>query len=423
MTTTSTLTKIELAAPAAPVILVTTAHPTLHQHPGPDGEAVHPRLGRLIQPRHLSSIEATAEAGIPWAADNDCFQGLDAPKFVAMLDRIAGLPGCLFATVPDVVGDAAATLALFEEWAPELDRRGIPAGYVAQDGATIESTPWDRIAAVFIGGSNDYKLGPDAIELAREAKRRGKWVHWGRVNTRRRFDHIVATGAADSFDGSKWARWRKTYLPAALDWLTEAARVRVEAVEAAVAAVVAERELLPIAGGTNEFDELDADLRIQAAELLVLAVFDYERDRLGHDYGGGQRRNELHKRARMLGGFVDVETGRVAVGRIGGIVGTTRYIEPTDVELAAAARRLLVPRRRRLDREDYREHTPATRRTREALDRVIATYCPTWADEDELGEAPNELSDEERREATRIRRAMEERGYADLIRERRRPRV
>lgn len=220
---------------AAPIILVTTGHPTLHQHAGPAGESIHPRLGRLLQPRHLSSVELTAEAGIPWACDNDCFQGLDADAFGRMIDRVAGLPGCLFVTVPDVVGDAAATARQFEKWAPALERRGLPVALVLQDGidspalaAWLERT-WHRLTAVFVGGTTEFKEGPLAAELAREAKARGKWVHWGRVNTRRRYDLIVATGAADSFDGSKWARFRKTYLDGGLAWLTESARALVAA--------------------------------------------------------------------------------------------------------------------------------------------------------------------------------------------------
>ena len=214
--------------PAAPIILVTTAHPTLHQHPGPLGETVHPRLGRLLQPRHTSSVELTAAAGIPWAADNDCFQGLDEPAYRRMLDRLEGLEGCLFLTVPDVVGDAAATLALFAQWAPELEARGFPLGLVAQDGMTLadldELAP--RLAALFIGGSTEWKLGPEAAALAVAAKAAGLWVHWGRVNSRRRIDYIVATGAADSFDGSKFARFRGTYLPGALEVLDELAANR-----------------------------------------------------------------------------------------------------------------------------------------------------------------------------------------------------
>lgn len=202
------------------LLLTTTAHPTLHEHEL-DG-AIHPGLGRLIQPRHTSSIERTAAEGIPWAADNDCFQGLHEERFVRMIDRIAGLPGCLFVSCPDVVADAGATAALFEKWAPELEKRGLPIALVAQDGLELDAIPFDRIAAVFIGGSTEWKIGPEAARIARAAKARGKWVHWGRVNSRRRFELIRATGAADSFDGSKWARFRKTYLDQGLAWTIEA---------------------------------------------------------------------------------------------------------------------------------------------------------------------------------------------------------
>lgn len=368
-----------IAAPPAPIILVTTGHPTLHHHPGPNGERVHPRLGRLIQPRHTSSIELTAAAGIPWAADNDCFQGLDEVAFVRMLDRIAGLPGCLFATVPDVVGDASATLAMFERWAPELERRGIPAGYVAQDGATVESTPWERIAAVFIGGTDDYKLGPNAARLAREAKRRGKWVHWGRVNTRKRFDLIRATGAADSFDGSKWARWRKTYLPTALEWLEVAVAERLEALEGIVArrrqartVVVDGRELVAVAGGTNEFDKPTASTITKAAELLVLDAYNEHREAKGHDYGAGQRAGELLRRRRELAPGAPVTAYVLAERESVRVDGAT--LIPGTTELAEAARRLLMPRIQRVEREDYRRSTPSTRRTLEALWEVLEYF-------------------------------------------------
>lgn len=214
-------------ADRGPFLLVTTAHPSLHEHTF-EG-AIHPNLGRLIQPRHTSSIEATATSGIPWAADNDCFQGLDPVKYVAMIDRIAPLAAsCLYVTVPDVVGDALATAHEFEKWAPAVTRRGLPAALVAQDGledmtAWLDRT-WHRIDALFMGGSTEWKEGEQARELAREAKRRGKWVHWGRVNTKRRFDLLVEGGAIDSFDGSKFARFRKTYLDGGLEW----ARVEAE---------------------------------------------------------------------------------------------------------------------------------------------------------------------------------------------------
>lgn len=218
------------------LLLVSTPHPHLYQH-GLEPETVHPNLGRLFTPRHTSRMADTAEAGIPWAADNDCFQGLDEVAYRKMLDKVEGLPGCEFVTVPDVVGDAATTLELFETWAPELQARGFPLALVGQDGleARREQIAWDAIAALFMGGSTEWKEGPDAAELALEAKERGKWVHWGRVNTKRRLDLIVENSAGDSFDGSKWCRWRKAYLDTGLSWAQAITAVR-EGVEEATRA-------------------------------------------------------------------------------------------------------------------------------------------------------------------------------------------
>lgn len=210
------------------LLLVTSAHPSLHEHTL-DGE-LHPNLGRLIQPRHTSSIEATAAAGIPWAADNDCFQQLDERAYTRMLDRIVGLPGCRFVTVPDVVADSTRTLELFDVWAPELERRQLPVALVAQDGLEdrVDAVAWHRLDALFVGGSTEWKEGPAAADLAREARSRGLWVHWGRVNTKRRHDLIAATGAADSFDGSKFARFRRTYLDVGLEWARAATAAELE---------------------------------------------------------------------------------------------------------------------------------------------------------------------------------------------------
>lgn len=190
------------------ILLVTSAHPTLRQYR-------QEHLGRLIQPRHYSSIEATAASGMPWAADNDCFQVLDVDRFTAMLDRIQGLPGCLFVVCPDVVGDWRATAELWASWEPGIRRRGLPVALAAQDGLRPESVPWWQIDALFIGGTTEWKLGPEPTKLIAEAKRRGKWVHMGRVNSHKRLDYARFLGC-DSADGSKWTRWRDTWLPGGL---------------------------------------------------------------------------------------------------------------------------------------------------------------------------------------------------------------
>jgi hypothetical protein len=198
------------------ILLATQAEPQMREY-------AHRNLGRLVQPRHYARIADTAERGVPWAADNDAFGGWDEAKdraFERMLDAIAGIPGCLFVTSPDVVGEAGLTDLLFEEWAPQIAARGLPVAYVLQeDGLEYEprGIPWGSIAALFVGCAlAETKFSPRVAELCAEAKRRGKWVHAGRVNTARRARHFAACGV-DSFDGTKWVRWRRTYMKEGLE--------------------------------------------------------------------------------------------------------------------------------------------------------------------------------------------------------------
>ena len=214
------------------LLLTTAALPQLCQH-------WRPNLGRLITPRHYPRLEETAFSGIPWAADNDCFQGLDTDAYTAMVDRIAtgdpgcrtALPGCLFVTVPDVVCDAAATLERFEFWQPILggdEPLRLPLALVLQNGQEHLPVPWDRLAAVFIGGDTEWKLGQAAAELAGEARARGKHVHGGRVNSAKRVRYMASIGC-QSIDGSGFSKWRDTRLPAGLTWAAEPPQLRLVA--------------------------------------------------------------------------------------------------------------------------------------------------------------------------------------------------
>lgn len=184
------------------ILLVTTGHPDMARY-------AHPNLGRLVQPRHYSSIEATAHAGIPWAADNDAFGNFEPEPFAKMCERLRGLPGCLFVTAPDVLGDARRTLELFDEWQPRLSP--LPLALVAQNGLHPRDVPWDRIDALFVGGDDTFKLGPAGERVSKVALDRGKWLHVGRVNTLKRIRYCATLGA-DSVDGSQWARWKSIWL-------------------------------------------------------------------------------------------------------------------------------------------------------------------------------------------------------------------
>jgi hypothetical protein len=197
----------------------------------------HPHLGRLVQPRHYTRLADMLADGIPWAADNDCFQGLDPTAYSDMLDalqqaRIDHAGGdrraetwtdrCLFVTVPDVVADAKATVRGWVRWSEGVRRRGLPVGFVLQDGCERGGLvpPWHLLDAVFIGGSTEWKLGAAAEWIVGEARARRKWVHMGRVNSARRISYAKAIGV-DSIDGTSYVKWRDRYLDAGLTAVAE----------------------------------------------------------------------------------------------------------------------------------------------------------------------------------------------------------
>lgn len=142
--------------------------------------------------------------GQPWAADNGRFSSPATYSDAAYLAWLAKRPHrerCLFATAPDVVGDATATLALSAPMFARIRAAGYRAALVAQDGLEALPVPWDDFDALFIGGTTRWKLSEAAHELAAEAKRRGKWLHMGRVNSLRRVRIAKAMGC-DSVDGT-----------------------------------------------------------------------------------------------------------------------------------------------------------------------------------------------------------------------------
>ena len=157
---------------------------------------------------------------VTWAADNGCF-GKGYPGDEKWLQWLADAnpERCLFATAPDVVGDAAATLERSAPHLPTIRALGYPAALVAQDGLTETTTPWDDLDALFIGGSTAWKLGPHAATLAAAARRRGKYVHMGRVNSRRRYQYAEHIGC-HSVDGTYLTFGPDKNLPKLLSWVS-----------------------------------------------------------------------------------------------------------------------------------------------------------------------------------------------------------
>lgn len=200
------------------LLMVTKAEQTLGKY---DGLAGSSRLARLVQPRHWDGMTMTVERGRAWAADNDCFQGLDAFAYKKML---LGLPvaGCRFVTVPDVVGDHAATLRLWRQWSPYVISLGFPAAFVLQDGCEGFGDVPETAGAVFVGGSTVFKLSQPAAKIVRDARREGLWVHMGRVSTQRRIIYAQSIGC-DSFDSSAFSKWSDRDIPWALRMLDSGA--------------------------------------------------------------------------------------------------------------------------------------------------------------------------------------------------------
>lgn len=169
----------------------------------PVGGVVDDAFGILTTYQH-HGIAAGIRAGLPWAADNCAFgAGFDADRFTAWLPTMQEWrTTCLFVVVPDVVGDASATLQRWHEWQPRLS--GWPLAFACQDGQTPGTIPAD-CTGVFIGGSTKWKLSADAEACIHWAQAHGKGVHVGRVNWGKRYAHFRVMRGSQHFtcDGTR----------------------------------------------------------------------------------------------------------------------------------------------------------------------------------------------------------------------------
>lgn len=143
-----------------------------------------------------------ALSGLPYGLDNGCFKEFKQKAWERLLDD-AEDNRPVFVCLPDIVGDAVRTLDLFSAF--ERRTNGLPRALVLQDGIGNHRIDWDKLEAVFVGGTNDFKISTEAINVCRVAKMLGKWVHVGRVNTASRVSNWI--GLADSIDGSGISRF------------------------------------------------------------------------------------------------------------------------------------------------------------------------------------------------------------------------
>jgi hypothetical protein len=181
------------------------------------------RFGRLVEPYGKHRPETLQLTPGRWAMDNGAFQGFRPGPFMEMLEAHAGLPGCRWVSAPDVVGNAAVTIARWPFWSAVIRAAGFPPAFVAQDGLTVRDAPWDDMACLFIGGTTAWKESPAAATLSAYAKARGLPVHWGRVSTWKRLRHVLALDG-DSCDTSGCSRWPDEMTGRFARWLTTAHR-------------------------------------------------------------------------------------------------------------------------------------------------------------------------------------------------------
>ena len=109
-----------------------------------------------------------------------------------------------FFTIPDEPFNWLKTMEKFKESravVQKLRGLGAPVAVVTQNGANINNVPWDDIDVIFIGGNDNYKVGPESEAITKEAQKRGKGVHMGRVNGLKRLNTASEWGV-DTADGT-----------------------------------------------------------------------------------------------------------------------------------------------------------------------------------------------------------------------------
>jgi hypothetical protein len=188
------------------------------------------------------------EPGTTWCADNGIYSNAypGDGQYLRWLGTLPDPARCRFAVAPDVVADHTATLERSWPMLRRIREAGLPVALCAQNGATPDDMPWDYIDVVFLAGIvecapcgwippvtdlpldvcpeghqlAEWKTGAVAEAITAEAKRRGLWVHMGRVNTRNRMLRAKAMGC-DSADGTYLAYGPDQNLPSLLSWLCE----------------------------------------------------------------------------------------------------------------------------------------------------------------------------------------------------------
>lgn len=156
----------------------------------------HPDLGVMTNAT-TSGVSAGVKEGRMWGMDNGAYSGKFSPDVLLnAMDRYRPhRDTCKFVVAPDVLGDGPATEAMYRQWRPIIRQAGYPVAFVLHRG----TTKLPDCDALFVPALN--LDDPHVPRLVEEARRAGKWVHVGRVNSAERTSSMYRLGA-DSVDGT-----------------------------------------------------------------------------------------------------------------------------------------------------------------------------------------------------------------------------
>lgn len=216
------------------------------------GQMCTPAEGR--QPLAIYDPDGELVDWVWYAADNGCYGG-KFPGADRWLGWLTGLVvgrehRCLFAVAPDEfcppLKDQMGAVSLRRSlpFLADIRALGVPVALVAQNGLTPDMVPWADIDWIFLGGCRwcpacgwwpdftnvlgdtcpdcggptpEWKESNAAHALAMAARERGKRVHMGRVNSRRRRT-LAGVMGCDTVDGTFLAFGPDVNLPRLLRW-------------------------------------------------------------------------------------------------------------------------------------------------------------------------------------------------------------
>ena len=151
----------------------------------------------LIAGQLLTPLTKYKKCEVVFGVDNGGFTGAKPEGFSKILKRYWEFKEqCLFAAVPDKVGDHKETLSMWSEYNHLAD--GYKKAFVVQDG--FDGWP-SNADAIFVGGSTEFKDSFEVENIVNTALVNNMHVHIGRVNTIDRFYRFHKMGA-NTCDGS-----------------------------------------------------------------------------------------------------------------------------------------------------------------------------------------------------------------------------